>query len=725
MNTLNADPFDTGMNTLNADPFSTGMGTSNDPFGTGMNTLNDPFGAGMNTLHDPFGLGMDNTLDALFGEMHDAQIGGSFNDTAMDLFTQDTHAPFDQAMPDLTSQDFISGQWTAPLTDTTVGAYDHLPAATNGDNPHGIWAWDPFQTLLTPHPPEPTPSTSAVPANTTGEHQHDSHAQHDSDGDYGDLFSDEGADTPAGSQSTPLITSGEPLPRLTLPTAGPSTRPTRAPRVSNEAPRQDNTAAPSTSGPTRTSRQKQRQKPYPNKGRKRHYYTVDERVAAITTWVQKDPTNRRNTIPPRGDSVNVGGKAYPVGNFLSDLTLVWVISVDDKLTQALEDAGFKVKNDGRGHMHIVGFRRMSDENVRDFLAVYDIWLSEEDANGNLHNIGKMPKSTLERPNPNKPGEQFQLGKFMHNLKSNGHADPDGEMAEMLKEKGRLEVIYLNEGDTSRFDGLRVPGRPPRKPRPPTAKQEEDNQERIAGIQLWVGPDRENSGKIPAKTEEVKDAEENVHPVGKTFHILRQMGFLFHQELFDVLNDNGFQPKVIGSKILIPRDKGMLVTVAEKADRDEDTFAAYDLWCEGDSTRAGKIPAYDTLVPLPETGKVIDLGVRMRNLIDVGRVGPQKMIAQALSARGLQTESRDGKTFLVRPKEAAGGESQSVSATTQTTAKPAVLGRPEGAAGGELRSVSAATQKVANLAVGRRPLPWEGASGSGVAVVRESVILPPG
>ncbi|MGC4857623.1 hypothetical protein ACLQ24_30725, partial [Micromonospora sp. DT4] len=76
----------------------------------------------------------------------------------------------------------------------------------------------------------PTPSTSAVPASTTGEHQHlthtdapsqhitagppelfylPAHAQHDSDGDFGDLFSDEGADTPAGSQSTPLITSGE------------------------------------------------------------------------------------------------------------------------------------------------------------------------------------------------------------------------------------------------------------------------------------------------------------------------------------------------------------------------------------------------------------------------------------------------------------------------------------------------------------------------------------
>ncbi|MGC4857560.1 hypothetical protein ACLQ24_30400, partial [Micromonospora sp. DT4] len=124
----------------------------------------------------------------------------------------------------------------------------------------------------------------------------------------------------------------------------------------------------------------------------------------------------------------------------------------------------------------------------------------------------------------------------------------------------------------------------------------------------------------------------------------------------------------------PRDKSVLVTVAEKAERDKATFAAYDIWCKGDSTRAGKIPTYDTLVTLPETGDVIDLGVRMGGLIYVGREDPQKMIAQALSARGLQTEYRDDKTFLVRPEEAAGGESRSVSATTQ---------------------------KVANLAVGRR------------------------
>ncbi|MGC4857578.1 hypothetical protein ACLQ24_30490, partial [Micromonospora sp. DT4] len=97
----------------------------------------------------------------------------------------------------------------------------------------------------------------------------------------------------------------------------------------------------------------------------------------------------------------------------------------------------------------------------------------------------MPKRTLERPNPNKPGKQFELGKFMSSLKSRGHADPDGEMAEMLAGEGGFEVIYLNEGDTSRFDGLSFPGEPSPKPRPPTAKKEEDNQERIAGIQLWV------------------------------------------------------------------------------------------------------------------------------------------------------------------------------------------------------------------------------------------------
>ncbi|MGC4857513.1 hypothetical protein ACLQ24_30160, partial [Micromonospora sp. DT4] len=176
----------------------------------------------------------------------------------------------------------------------------------------------------------------------------------------------------------------------------------------------------------------------------------------------------------------------------------------------------------------------------------------------------------------------------------------------------------------------------------------DNQERIAGIQLWVGPDRENSGKIPADAKEVKDAGEKVHPVGKTFQALRRTGLLFHQGLFDVLNDNGFQPEVDRNKIRIPRDKSVLVTTAQKAEKDEETFAAYDLWCEGDSTRAGKIPTRDTRVTLPETGDVIDLGVRMGGLIYQGRVDPQGMIAQALSDRGLQTEYRGKKTFLVRP-----------------------------------------------------------------------------
>ena len=86
-----------------------------------------------------------------------------------------------------------------------------------------------------------------------------------------------------------------------------------------------------------------------------------------------------------------------------------------------------------------------------------------------------------------------------------------------------------------------------------------------------------------------DGGGKVHPVGQVFQDLRAAGVLFHQGLFDVLKDNGFQPEVIGNKIQIPRDESVLVTVAEKAERDEVTFAAYDLWREGDSTRAGKIP----------------------------------------------------------------------------------------------------------------------------------------
>ncbi|MGC4857543.1 hypothetical protein ACLQ24_30310, partial [Micromonospora sp. DT4] len=108
---------------------------------------------------------------------------------------------------------------------------------------------------------------------------------------------------------------------------------------------------------------------------------MDDRVAAITTWVQKDLPKRRNTIPPHDDSVNVGGKEYPIGHILYDLTQVGAISADGKVAQALKDAGFEVAYDGDGHMHIVGFKRMSDENVRDFFAVYDAWLDEKDANG--------------------------------------------------------------------------------------------------------------------------------------------------------------------------------------------------------------------------------------------------------------------------------------------------------------------------------------------------------
>ena len=155
--------------------------------------------------------------------------------------------------------------------------------------------------------------------------------------------------------------------------------------------------------------------------------------------------------------MNVRGKAYPVGNILYNLTLVGVNSDDDKLARALTDAGFTVAHDGRKHMRIVGYRRMSDENARDFLAVYGAWLDEKDQNGNLCNIGQMPKPTLERPNPNKPDKQFKLGQFMSNLKYKGHADPTGEMAEMLAGKGGLKVIYRDEDDTSRFDGVTVPG----------------------------------------------------------------------------------------------------------------------------------------------------------------------------------------------------------------------------------------------------------------------------
>ncbi|MGC4857620.1 hypothetical protein ACLQ24_30710, partial [Micromonospora sp. DT4] len=76
-----------------------------------------------------------------------------------------------------------------------------VPANTTGEHQHLTHTDAPPQHI-TAGPPE----LFHLPAHTLP-HQHDSHAQHDSDvedGDrYGDLFSDEGADTPAGSQSTP------------------------------------------------------------------------------------------------------------------------------------------------------------------------------------------------------------------------------------------------------------------------------------------------------------------------------------------------------------------------------------------------------------------------------------------------------------------------------------------------------------------------------------------
>ncbi|MGC4857594.1 hypothetical protein ACLQ24_30575, partial [Micromonospora sp. DT4] len=86
---------------------------------------------------------------------------------------------------------------------------------------------------------------------------------------------------------------------------------------------------------------------------------------------------------------------------------------------------------------------MKDEKARDFLAIYEDWIDKRNGNGELLNIGKMPKWKLELPNPRKPGEMFQFGSFMHNLKQKGHSDDEaGTMAAML-EKGGFTVIRRN------------------------------------------------------------------------------------------------------------------------------------------------------------------------------------------------------------------------------------------------------------------------------------------
>ena len=102
---------------------------------------------------------------------------------------------------------------------------------------------------------------------------------------------------------------------------------------------------------------------------------------------------------------------------------------------------------------------------------------------------------------------------------------------------------------------------------------------------------------------------------------------------------------------------------------------------------------------------------MGNLIRHGRVDPQGMIAQALSARGLQTESRDNKTFLVRPQgAAAGGVAVGVRHNTE--------GRQSGCGSRDTGGRQSGCGSSA-LVVGGRVRLWL------VAAVSESVILPPG
>ncbi|MGC4857392.1 hypothetical protein ACLQ24_29530, partial [Micromonospora sp. DT4] len=407
--------------------------------------------------------------------------------------------------------------------------------------------------------------------------------------------------------------------------------------------------------------------------------------------------------------MTVGEKTYPIGRFFESLTRGGIFQYDEDISEALKKNGYTVERDG-GHMRIVKFRRMKDEKARDFLAIYEDWIDKKDGNGELLNIRKIPDRKLELPNLRKPGEMFQFGSFMQRLKHMGHSDDEaGTMAAML-EKGGFTVIRRNNDDKTKFDGLEVPGAEPSEPRKLTPKQEKDSLERIKAVKLWVAKDRGNFGKVPLGSDTVTDDRREVHKVGQMFQVLRTIGYVFHEGLFEALRKAGFKPeRTSDSKIILPRDKSAFVSVDKRVENVKDLLSAYDAWLKGvPGTTAprdaqikapGTIPPGTTTITLSGRTKATDIGLSMYKLVNRGMSDPTGKITELLQASGLQTDVRNKKVFVVNPEEL-----------------PASGVVP----------VSAATQKNANSAAGiTRDMNWENASGSGVPAVSESVILPPG
>ena len=637
------------------------------------------------------------------GQMMNLDLGlGQRMDLAPDSFWLGSGQsdPYPMAHTPWLVQDMLSGQWTTPPTDPTWTTHDPLSAG--------------FMT----HPPTSTASTSAVPDTTahhhtdplplpTGpmsmfelrpptssdeEHHVPPHHHPDHDEDHNSLFDDDEDHNFLFDEPPSNAAFGYPLPAL--PSAGPST-----------------TASTSAPPPPQQSRQR----PSRAKPERIRNFTAQERADAIKAWVAKDPHNHRNAIPISREQVEVKGKKYPVGNILYALTKIGSCRDEPVIETALRDAGFEVSSDGDGHMHIVNFRRMSDDSAADFIAVYDVWLSEKNAEGKPVNIGQMPRLDQTLPHPTKQGKIVNFGRFMHSIKSYGHSDPTGDIALMLEFQSGFTILRSPDRESG-FDGFVVPGEPPRKPRKLTAKQEQASQKRIEVVKNWVGDNGQNAGKVPSRGETAKDNAGRSHPIGQWFsNWRRKSGIAFHAGLYELLKDKGFEPEhdKVRDKIFLPRDKGALASTVEKEQEVEDLFTAYDLWrAQKPEERAKKIPPESEEIRLPGMSTPFPLGVRMRDLVRLGRVDPQGTIGERLRARGLttdtQVEKRNGKTVtktrLVHPRDApAEAEPVSVSAAMQQTAIEAV-----GHGGG------------------RPPRQWAMASGSGgQPVVSEPVILPPG
>ncbi|MFG1884708.1 hypothetical protein [Micromonospora sp. NPDC049102] len=558
---------------------------------------------------------------------------------------QMTHTPWP-------GQNLLSGQWATPSTDTTWTSAD-----TTG-------AWDdPRWAQLTANPPTATASTSTAPETTT-HHR---------------------TDTP--NITGPMSMFEHQPPTHHLPTHD------NEDHDSLFDGDEDHDFLPDSHSEHDEDHDSRQQQPAQATDEKRKS-TAEERANVIKQWVAIDPTNHQNAIPPISEKVNINGQKYSIGRILHTLTKIGLYRDEPVVRQALRDAGFEVSNDGKGRMHIVGFRRMTDDETTDFRAAYFEWVTEMNEEGELVNISKMPLATLKLDIPNKPGEQVYFGQIMHNMKTRGHPDPSGEIARMLQEMSGFVLIHR----TGRgFDGFKVPGAPKRNTGKLSPQKEQAFKERIEAVELWVG-NGENAGKVPTKSETVLNEAGKEHKVGQMFARWRVEGLVFHEGLFKVLEDNDFKPERDGSKMYLPRDKGMLVSTAEKAAGVEDLFAAYDLWVEGDpKQRAKKIPGQMVKITLPGGSIRVNLGKRMDTLVQEGLVDPGGTIGERLRERGLHTDTRGDKTFLVRLEGA-----------------PAEVG-----------SVSAATQETAG--VGRSLPVWAQASGSGMppVAVQEPVVLPPG